>query len=307
MDLKSFKLKLLDTGLFKKVSSKGQYVCKTCPFCGDTKSHMYVLIRLDDDTPVVYNCFKCPAHGLMSEEFLNYFGIDNLQIPKIQGKRRINQHNSNESVELISEERDGSMLDIARDYIQYRVGVTPSIGDLKSFQLIGNPADYLNTYLGGYCNTKNRVWFRLSNGYMIGRSYEKSENGMRWKKFTGERDYGNGIYIIRKPVDTHQTINLCIAEGVMDCIGLYYHERLNNAVYMACLGRDYGLCMMHAIRMGVFGDSVNVRIYKDSDVDFVKIKNVYQKMFKKIDIYRNSIGKDYGVTADGIEIEKCSG
>ena len=37
-----YKQKLLDTGLFKRVS-EGQYTCQVCPFCGDRKSHMYVM------------------------------------------------------------------------------------------------------------------------------------------------------------------------------------------------------------------------------------------------------------------------
>ena len=61
-NLLKYKEELLNTGLFRRVS-EGQYVCKTCPFCGDTKSHMYVLIKLNDDTPVLYNCFKCNSHA----------------------------------------------------------------------------------------------------------------------------------------------------------------------------------------------------------------------------------------------------
>ena len=91
MDVKlaEFKRKLLDTGLFRKVSGDGQYVCKTCPFCGDVKSHMYVKIKQDEDMPVLYNCFKCNARGIVNEQFISYFGIDDIEIPKIKGRRRI--------------------------------------------------------------------------------------------------------------------------------------------------------------------------------------------------------------------------
>lgn len=307
MNLNEFKLKLIDTGIFRKVNSKGQYRCKECPFCGDAKNHMYVLIRTGDDTPVMYNCFKCNAHGFMNTEFLNYYGIDNLEIPKVKGTRRIaNGRNEIGMADLIGE-HDGEMIAIAKDYIRYRVGVEPTDSQLKEFQLIGNPDLYIDDFIGGHCNTKGRVWFRMGNGAMIGRSFEKNDNGgMRWKKFTGERSYlENGIYIIKKGVIATLPINVCICEGVMDAIGLYYHSNVSNAVYIACLGRDYTKGMMHAISMGVFGDSVNIRIYKDADVDKVKVKKVYGKMFKRIDVYRNSIGKDFGVHEDCIEIEKC--
>ena len=74
-NLLKYKEELLNTGLFRRVS-EGQYVCKTCPFCGDTKGHMYVLIKLNDDTPVLYNCFKCNSHGVMNKKFLSYFNLN---------------------------------------------------------------------------------------------------------------------------------------------------------------------------------------------------------------------------------------
>ena len=83
MDVKlaEFKRKLLETGLFEKVSREGQYRCKVCPYCGDAKSHLYVLIRQNDDIPVLCNCFKCNHKGLIDEKFLDYFGIDDMDIP----------------------------------------------------------------------------------------------------------------------------------------------------------------------------------------------------------------------------------
>lgn len=305
MDLNTFKLKLLDTGLFQKVNGKGQYRCKTCPFCGDTKSHMYVLIRLGDDTPVMYNCFKCTQHGFMNEEFLNYFGIDNLEVPHVKNKRRIHMHqNENNVLDLFQVATDRNMIELGRNYIHERVGVIPSDDDLRCFRLIGNPDEYISQYLGGYCDTKQRVWFQMNNWCMVGRKIRDDINGSRWKKFTGTQNVDRGIYIIKRPVDTHLTVNVCVCEGVMDAIGLYYHGMINNGVYIACMGRDYMLGILHVIRMGVFGDSVNVGIYKDSDVDEVRIRNSYRKLFKRVDVYQNMIGKDYGVKRDEIEIAR---
>ena len=301
-----FKRKLLSTGLFRKTSGS-QYVCKTCPYCGDTKSHMYVLIKQEDDTPVLYHCFKCNASGILNQEFLEYFDINDIEIPRFKGRRRIQPNgNHNTVIDLIDYEKDTGMVEMSSMYIQERIGIRPNKNELKMFQIIGNPYSYIETYLGGDMKgVKDRVWFRLSNGNMIGRSVDADSN-FRWKKRNCiDGSNGSGIYIIKNNVDTYQTINVCICEGVMDAIGLYYHSGLNNAVFIACMGRDYSLGIKYVINAGIFGLSVNVRIYKDSDVDYVKLNKKYGYLFKSISVYKNAIGKDYGVHADKIEFEKC--
>lgn len=306
-----FKRKLLDTGLFRKVSGDGQYVCKTCPFCGDTKSHMYVLIKQMDDTPVLYNCFKCNAKGVVNEQFISYFGIDDIPIPKIKGRRKIQPSGVSVAlVDLLNLETDAGMIGTASEYLMKRVGVRPSVDDLKAFQLIGNPEDYVTAYLGGDTKgLKDRVWFRLSNGNMIGRSViDDCRNRWKQRNYVGQRSdgmNGSGVYVIKRPLDTHQTINVCICEGVMDAVGLYYHGNISNPVLIGCMGRDYVKGLKYVIDLGIFGDSVNIRVYKDADVDHVRIPKQYSQLFKSISVYQNAIGKDYGVPGDQIQIEKC--
>lgn len=309
MELNEFKRKLLDTGLFKKVSGSGQYRCDTCPFCGDNKKHMYVKIILDDDMPVVYNCFKCQAHGLMNEAFLSYFGIDGLQIPRSKGYKRINpgQHQQgNVPIELFNEVYDRDTISVVTEYIHHRVGVYPSINDLKAFQFVGNPDEYVLTYLGDDTKRlKGRVWFRLANGNISGRLTDRN-TGERWLKYNSMRDRTDtNVYIIKKLVDTCQTINVCIAEGIMDVIGLYYHGEIQNAVYIACLGRSYITALKYVLGLGIFGDSVNIRFYLDSDVrENPSVSRNYRELFKSIGFYRNTLEKDFGYPADRIMIEK---
>ena len=307
ISLGEFKRKLLETGIFRKANGEGQYKCDSCPYCGDMKKHMYVLIKQSDDTPVLYHCFKCTKSGVMDETFLSYYGIE-LEIPKMKGIKRIRPGNMNgvvQNLELFHMERDVDMIGIARDYILKRVGVMCSLDDLKSFRVIGNPFEYARDYLGGdYKGLKGRIWFGLTNGNMIGRSMNDDGKYDRWKKYNG-RQNEKGMYMIKNQIDSFNTIYVCIAEGVMDCIGLYYHGGIDNGMYLGCLGRDYVSAIKHVIDMGIFGDSVCVRIYKDSDVDFVKIPNIYRKLFKSIDVYQNAIGKDYGVHGQCIQIEKC--
>jgi len=305
-----FKRKLLATGLFRKVSGKGQYRCQTCPFCGDMKNHMYVKIDQDNDEPVLYKCFKCAASGIMNQAWLDYFDITDIQLPKVKGLRRIQSSGVSTIIpELIDFEKDSESIQIASTYIQKRVGVIPSKSDLKAFQVVGNVGDYVTAYLGGDTRgLKDRVWFRMANGNIAGRAIDDA-NEFRWRKrnrTSGSDGSGcSGAYIIKNQIDPYQTINICICEGVFDAIGLYYHSCVTNSVFIACMGMDYQVGIRYAMNMGIFGDSVNIRIYKDSNIDIVRLNPRWKNMFKSITIYRNSIGKDFGVPADQIEIERC--
>ena len=79
---------------------------------------------------------------------------------------------------------------------------------------------------------------------------------------------------------------------------------MNNCVYIACLGKNYEIGIKNAIRKGIFGDSVNIRIYKDSDVENVWVNQDYANIFKSISIYKNMKDKDYGVNIDNIDAKR---
>ena len=306
MDVKiaEFKRKLLTTGLFRKVSGDGQYRCKSCPFCGDTKDHMYVLIKQNDDTPVLYNCFKCNAHGIVNQTFMDYFGIDDIEIPKVKGRKRIRPGVDNTVIDVLNVETDTETIRVASDYIEYRLGVRPSAEDLKKFMLIGNPVEYVTAYLDGKTwGLKDRIWFMLNNGSIIGRSLNE-DNNSRWMKRSVVGTMA-GLYSIKQPVATDKPINVCICEGVMDAIGLYYHGNIPNALFIATMGSRYEAGIQYVIDAGIFGDSVNIRIYKDADIERVFVNKRYVPFFKSISVYRNTLAKDYGVYSDKIEIEKC--
>lgn len=299
-----FKQALLETGLFSKRNSQGQYRCKTCPYCGDTHNHMYVKIDLTDDAcPVLVNCKKCKHGHVIDQKFLDFYGLDRLELPNVRRSRRIRREEDRTNSNLLDQEKDAEMIRLASEYIEYRVGVMPSLEDLKNLQVIGNPYQYARLYLGGDTyGLQGRVWFSLNTGGMSGRQMIK--DGGNWRK-RNPNDKAGAVYVIGGQIDTYQTINVVICEGIMDAIGLYYHSGISNAIYIACLGRDYMLGAQYAIRRGIYGYSVNVKIFKDNDVSFVSIPKKYRKLFKQVNVYHNTLWKDFGVHADKIEIEKC--
>lgn len=314
MDLREFKMKLLDTGLFKKKSGR-EYITQTCPFCGDNKGHMYVLIDLNSDTPVLYHCFKCPARGIMNKKFLELLGVEDLVVPRSKSRRRVygNDDDSSIKVKLNNEElfeykdEDAEYIQMCKEYIKYRVGVVPTDEELKMFGIIGKPYYYYKTYLNGTKGLdRNRMWCMCSNGMIAGRRMDNGKERL-WVKESGSIEFNNrALYIMRKQFDMSETINVCIAEGILDVIGLYYHYPLENATYIACLGRDYASGIKHILNKGIYGDSVNIKIFLDKDVvGKIKLDDIMCDMFHSVTMYQNSIDKDYGLHEDRIIIEKC--
>lgn len=307
----TFKEKLLNTGLFRKVSSgqTGEYRCQYCHICNDGKSHLYVKIDVTDDSPILYYCQKCKNSGVLGKSFLEYYNIDDIRIPRTSFRKKIEAGKVAVSNEPILVE--GTDVNCVSEYIESRVGHYPTFADLQAFQYVGNPVQYVNDYLGG-CNNlrrmKNRNWFRMSNGGIIGR-WINDDTDYRWIKYKSNNVQGRGLYTIKVPVDLYHPINVYIAEGIMDVIGLYYNHIRDNNLYIACLGKEYEAGIQHLLSLGIFGDSVNIKIFKDSNVktNDIKIDPFVRKLFGKIEIYQNAIGEDYGVLPDKLEIEKCIG
>lgn len=301
-----FKQKLLDTGIFEYVRND-QYRCKECPYCGDTKKHLYVKIVFDDKTPVLFNCFKCNNKGILNKEFLDYYNI-NLKIPKSKYTKRIETNKPSVSSIITCDEND-NINDIC-EYIRNRIGTYPSIDDLNKFQYLSNPYKYIKEYLGNNIdsqikNIDDRYWFRMTNGNMCGR-FHNDDTKYRWIKYKPKLLMNSGLYVIKSLFDLHKTINVYIAEGVMDVIGLYYNYIKDNNIYIATLSSDYDLGLQYLIDMGIFGNSVNVKIFKDNDINDNDIKLSNKKiLFKNVSIYHNILDKDVGVLPDKLEIHKC--
>lgn len=301
----TYKQNLILSGAFRKASGD-RYTCQ-CPFCNDNKNHMYVYIKFDD-TPLLYMCFKCHESGIVNKEFLSYLGLDDIRIPKSNKKFRkhidFNKINQN----IVTCNNDDDITDIC-NFINRKLGVIPTIEELQQFQYISNPFRYSTDYLDYHGNDyifKHRHWFKLSNGCIIGR-HDIDNQKINWLKHKSTNITRSGVYNIKTQFDLYKPINVYISEGVMDAIGLYYHYIHDNTIYIAVLGRGYGDGMKYLIDMGIFGDNVNIKIFKDSDVNcsYIHIDENMKKLFHSISIYENVIGKDYGLKKNEIEIQKC--
>ena len=310
-ELLSFKEALINSGVLKRTpTNRDQYRGMLCPRCGDTKYHCYVKISLTNEDPPLWHCFKCNSGGIVGKEFLKAYHIDDISMPKnMKYHKRIE---SNEAVSIKLNQVSCNKQDPLDDVIAYtsaRVGIHPTLPELQMFRYVGNPHGYVKEFFGMDEYNSNmlneRLWFQLNNGNIIGRT-NNDDTEYRWLRYKTNRVRGRGIYTFRTGIDTHEPINVIIAEGIYDCIGLYYHYPVNNALYIATLGSDYKYGIQHIMKMGVFGDSVTIHIFKDADVNtnMIQIPKSLCKLFKHVFVYGNSIAKDYGYPKHMMEIHR---
>lgn len=301
-----FKEKLFSAGVLRRVSSI-EFRCKTCPICGDMKYHLYLYININSDDAIRWNCFKCHKGGLMTQEYLDKFELG-MTVPRFKGKKRLDISHSVKSVGSRTTICDTDDVSAISKYIESRVGVYPTIEDLNKFDYIVNPRKYVMDYLGDekIRMIGNRHWFKMTNGNIVGRVPEGDDSPRRWLKYDSNRINTTGLYRINQAFYIDKRINVCIAEGVMDVIGLYYNYPIENAVYIAALGSNYKAGIQYVIDRGIYGDSVNIKIFKDADIDLslINIPRRMRELFASIEIYENLKSKDTGVRKEEMDIHR---
>lgn len=302
-----YKEMLISSGYFRSVDGSSEYRCN-CPYCGERKQHMYLKIDIRSGDPVVYHCFKCGVKGILNDKMLNMMGMENIQLPtNVNHFKRLDiEETVSDKMVMTCDEHD----DIHRiqQYIFERVGYYPTLSQLQEFQFVGNPFMYTKTYLGydERINLKQRNWFRLTNGNIIGRT-DNDNTEMRWLRYKSSRIKSAGIYSIKNGFDICKPITVCISEGIMDSIGLYYQNISNNSVvFVSVLGKNYQRGIEYILSKGIFGKSVNICIFKDPDVkpNSIYIDKNLKRLFNKVELYENVKGYDYGVKPELIEIKK---
>lgn len=309
MDNNDYKQALISSGILKKVPSRPHEYRANCPYCGDSHYHLYLHIDLTTEEPVVYMCKRCPnVHGVLNDKLLTDLGLD-IKIPKnVKGMKRLKVDTGvSETINLVTVDHMDDIRGVC-DYIEYRVGHRPTLEELQMFQYVGNPFRYVKDYLGdkNIEMLKNRHWFKLTNGNISGRIRDDKLSTYRWLMYRSTRIIKSGVYQMKTPIDVLKDINVCIFEGVMDGIGLYYnYKELDNCTYVGVCSKQYAKGMKYMINKGIFGDSVNIHIFKDPNVPTkdIYIDSDMRKLFKNVFIYGNG-DMDYGVKPNLFNIRK---
>lgn len=315
-----------------------------CPFCGDSiknlnTGHMYIHINLEDNYPAVFNCFKCNEHGVVSADVLSALEIDDIDL-KSSVKQLIRTSDKMSGYSYINNSKmiffDYTRPEIERDrkisYIENRLGVSLTDGQLSDMKVITSLADFLthNNIKELSCN--NNIAWKLENNYVGFLSYGNSHILFRdvtekeeysWVKYpiTKESQKNRVFYSMAAAVDifTSDKIIINLSEGVMDAISaninLGYSE--NNMMNIAVCGKRYDSVIRYLISIGLLGKNIVLNIFADNDEKFNEKNNhpttlsyfkyvlkKYKYLFGEINVYFNTISKDIGVPLDKILLEK---
>ena len=302
-----YKVRLINSRLFKKTYSSSHEYRGRCPFCGHTGNKFYIRIDLDSDDPVMYNCFHCPAQGYLNYKLLERLGLeDQITLPKeIKRMKKLPVDTVVDSVQFVSV-TDNDNIDNVCNYINKLVGHNPSIQDLLSFQYIGNPSLYCSEYIGMDnidALRDDRIWFKMVNANMIGLSITNND----YRKYISARVREGSLYQMKTMIDMYQDLNIIIADNITDVIGLYYNfDDIENCMYIATCGKQYQRAMRHVLNKGIFGKGVNIHIFKNRNIKYEKIfiDNTMRKLFGKVSIYENTEVDSYSVMKDCLHIQR---
>ena len=157
-----------------------------CPYCGDSQKnfntgHMYIKINVEDNFPIVWNCFKCNEHGILTAETLALLEIDNVDL-------RSEVTSLNRTSDKVSAFRflnnvktiffDYEIPKITRgkktEYIEKRLGHSINDEDLRKMKIITSFREFLihNKVKELLCDTA--MAFRIEDHYVGFLSYGNS-------------------------------------------------------------------------------------------------------------------------------------
>ncbi|MDD3172167.1 MAG: hypothetical protein PHF63_00610 [Herbinix sp.] len=319
--------KLLSIPKAKKISNKE--IALRCPFCGDSrrdpnKTRFYINIDTENNKPILYYCFNCPAHGILTPDVLRLLELSDLSLngellrynknsnkgSRISGKRY--QKNIRVPKYSISEKSQKKC-----DYINSRLGLNYNVDYWTKFKIIFDLEEFmkLNKKIEFGFNDREKwildnyyvMFITSKNDYLISRNI--TDKGQRYKKTPIFKNNDNSFkfYSIPNQIDilTTNTININIAEGTFDILGVFHNVRnreVKDNIYVSVTGSGYKSVIYYILSEGIV-NNVSLNIYSDSDKDVNYYKEQlkdYLIWFQSVKVIYNTLYKDFGVPKDMI-------
>jgi len=327
-------ISLLETlDICKPNSSHTQFVVK-CPMCEihSMKDHGHLSIKIDinDDSAMVFRCFKCDYRGILTDTVLNELGFyvtDDLTTGIKSFNKKLVKINKFINDRILDYEVPNysptKLNQIKIDYINNRLGTAIKTSDCNKLKIILDVFDFIklnniesipdmdlkylqfinSNYVGFLSTNNNVITFRNIN--------DKYKRYIKVKLDPYNMN-GNSFYSIPNTLNllyTHD-INIHICEGTFDILSIFFNihnANLNNNYYYAACGFGYISILKFLISNGI-NTGLNIHIYSDNDKSDREhynylYKNSLIEWIDHIYIHRNinSGEKDFGVTPDRIK------
>ena len=316
----------------KLVSGGKEIVCK-CMYCDDRHEHMYISIPQNPNEPSFYNCFRCPAKGIVTSNTLNDWNCyddtmalallnhnKNIKIIPKGLKRNVMNlnysfcNNSNKSLQKLA-------------YINNRLGTNLSLADTVKLKICLNLYDILNQNRQ-LSYTRNARDLQILNDYFLGfisldnyfiNFRRIVDEGIVPNKYLDSRyinyvlaenpDNTERFYTIPATVDftNPHRIPIHIAEGPFDCLSIYLNVRHQaSGIYTSISGNNYASLIRHFV-LALELNYSEIHIYPDNDKSgndykMKEVSDLCKPLRIPVYIHRNMKEgeKDFGVSPDRI-------
>ena len=309
-----------------------------CKYCMDSlnKSHKHLYICIDKNSKrfLNYFCHKCNKKGIIDKEFISRYKIDinNKNIEDyLNQKNKDSKYNlprkkyfKNFKIPITLDEIDKKKY----NYFINRLGIKLNNNLINKFKIVTNVIEFLEINKINISKKllsdkmlhfldKDYIGFlSVDNAHLILRNINKDVD----KKY---RYYDLEFPIYNKDIESKKYYsiinekfnytclipNIIIAEGIFDIISIYNNfinkDNEFNNIYLAINGSNYYNVITDYIRRGYL--TFNLEIYSDDDYNFNKYKKILFRLknfYNKVNIYVNTIGKDFGESIDKIKINK---
>lgn len=309
-----------------------------CPECGDSEKLDHGHLSITRSYPFLYKCFRCNWSGAVNADFLKIFGVEitpelesALQENRQAVKATAGEHAANRAKNIQSIVRGLSSqltvpplndTDKSSEQIQYvfrRFNTEFTDEDLKRFAVVPDLRRFWKANRISSLPRKKEDLAVIADDYVA--FSDSGCNGLICRNIRDEELLGRyqevrfrknkeRLYCFKKKLDLKETkINLVIAEGIFDLIGIWnkFPSIREGHLLAACLGKSPAKIIDFFTELGYLDQSI--AIFADNDVeDSYILKDIreleYPKILNyKVTIVRNAKGHDFGVPADQISIK----
>ena len=208
-------------------------------------------------------------------------------------------------------------------YIEKRLGIKIPVSELVKLKTVFSLEEFLKYNKIEFVNAGKSRANTLNNDY-VGFLSSASEyivfrditgkNKRRYDKYTiiNNIDNTQKFYTIPSRTDllTEDKVNINLAEGVFDILGVYFHvkdKKIDNEIYAAVCDSSYATVIKYILSQGLIGKNISINLYSDSDHELYFYYNIFKEFSDwvgDINLYYNELSKDFGVPKYNIKLIK---
>lgn len=315
-----------------RLVSGGKEVNCKCMYCDDRHAHMYIKIPQTENEASMYNCFRCPAKGIVTPAVLSDWSIyeDDIAISLIDHNKNIKFiPNTTRDIRPLNyySINNVSLANAKLNYIADRIGVKLTLKEainmkiclnLSDIFLQNNITDYTRNYddvtaldqcFVGFISLDNSFinFRRIVDEGIVPKGIDKRY--INYCIFNDKVDNTERFYTIPNAINmnTIQRIPIHIAEGPFDILSIYYNtQNKSNGLYTCISGNNYiGMVRRFVLTLGFHYSEIHIYPDNDnsgSDDNMEELYELCKPLGIPVFIHRNIYQgeKDFGVPKERI-------